>query len=316
MELIHNYAFFFAKTITVLAAILIVISALTSQNKKKDEMEAECLNENITNNKLKLIKQFKWKHIKKSKLEFTKLPKLFIIDFKGDIKASQTKQLSEEISSIISLAQSGDEVMLRLESPGGVVNGYGLAASQLERLRNHSIPLTICIDQVAASGGYLMACIANKIIAAPFAILGSIGVIAQIPNFNKLLKKHNIEFEQITAGEYKRTLTMFGENTDAARKKFTEDLQKIHDNFKQHVLTYRPQLDISKVATGEYWLARDALHLGLADELKTSDDFIMEKTTNFQLITLRKNKRQSIIEKISGTSAKFIEQKAYSIPFL
>jgi serine protease SohB len=310
MEIIYNYAFFLAKIITVLVAILIIISAIFSQSKKSHEgLEAECLNEKLNEQKQNIIKKFKWKHIKKDKKQdLAKSPKLYVLDFHGDMKASQTQQLREEVTNIINLAQLGDEVMIRLESPGGVVNGYGLAAAQLERLRNHSIPLTVCVDQVAASGGYLMACIANKIIAAPFAILGSIGVLAQMPNFNKWLKKHNIEFEQITAGEYKRTLTMFGENTEAARKKFTQDLQLIHENFKHHVLTYRPQLDIEKVATGEYWLARDAIHLGLVDELKTSDDFILEKTTQFQLIYLKQSKTPSLIDKITKASAQLVNE--------
>jgi serine protease SohB len=305
MELIYEYGIFLAKTITVLVSILIIISAIASQNKKTVEgVDSECLNEKHHEQKQKLIKKFKWKHIKKEKkLDLNQLPKLFVLEFNGDMKASQTQQLREEITHIIQLAQNGDEVMIRLESPGGVVNGYGLAAAQLERLRNHSIPLTVCIDQVAASGGYLMACIANKILAAPFAIVGSIGVVAQMPNFNKWLKKHHIDFEQITAGDYKRTLSLFGENTEAGRKKFTEDLQLIHDNFKHHVITYRPQLDIEKVATGEHWLARDAMHLGLVDELKTSDDYILEKLNQYQMIFLKQSKTVSLLEKILKPSA-------------
>lgn len=304
MEILTSYGIFLAKTITILIAILVIISAIFSQNKKISEgLEADCLNDALQKQKEKLIKQFKWKHIKKDKKQnLIKLPKLFILDFHGDMKASQTQQLRQEITSVIQLAQAGDEVMIRLESPGGVVNGYGLAAAQLERLRQHRIPLTACIDQVAASGGYLMACIANQIIAAPFAIIGSIGVVAQLPNFNKFLKKHHIDYEQITAGEYKRTLTLFGENTEAGRKKFAEDLEQIHDNFKHHVLTYRPQLDIQKVATGEHWLARDAMHLGLVDELKTSDDFILDKLSNYQIIILKQYKTQSLLEKLTKGS--------------
>ncbi|HBB53601.1 MAG TPA: protease SohB [Legionellales bacterium] len=310
MDLIYDYGFFLAKTITVLVAVLIIISAIFSQKgKKTDGLDTDCLNELHKDQKQKIIKKFKWKHIKKDKkLDLNQLPKLFVLDFNGDMKASQTQQLREEITNIIQLAQAGDEVMLKLESPGGVVNGYGLAAAQLERLRNHSIPLTVCIDQVAASGGYLMACIANRIISAPFAIIGSIGVVAQMPNFNKWLKKHNIDFEQITAGDYKRTLTMFGENTEAGRKKFSEDLQLIHENFKNHVLNYRPQLDMKKVGTGEHWLARDAMQLGLVDELKTSDDFILEKLNHFQMISISQVKVQSLVEKIIKPTGNVLSQ--------
>lgn len=309
MDLLTHYGIFLAKTVTILVAILIIISALFSQNKKSsDGLEADCLNESLQKQKQKLIKQFKWKHIKKEKTkDLAKAPKLFVVDFHGDMKASQAQQLREEITSIIQLAQEGDEVMIRLESPGGIVNGYGLAAAQLERLRQHRIPLTACIDQVAASGGYLMACIANKIIAAPFAIIGSIGVVAQLPNFNKFLKKHDIDFEQITAGDYKRTLTLFGENTEAGRKKFKEDIEQIHENFKHHVLNYRPQLDIQKVATGEHWLARDAMPLGLVDELKTSDDFLLEKLSQYQIIVLKQFKTLSILEKLTKSSTSMIQ---------
>ena len=105
---------------------------------------------------------------------------------------------------------------------------YGLAASQMQRIRDKKLKLTVCVDKVAASGGYMMAVVADKIIAAPFAVLGSIGVLAQVPNFHRLLKKHDVDFEMLTAGKYKRTLTMFGENTDKGREKFQEDIEDTH----------------------------------------------------------------------------------------
>jgi serine protease SohB len=304
MELIYNYAGFLLKTITILISILIIISAIFSQKKKMPgEISADCLNENILNEKQKLIKKFKWKHIKKTKkINLTELPKIFILDFIGDIKASQAQQLREEITTILSVAQPQDEVMIRLESPGGAVNGYGFAASQIERLRKHNIYTTVCIDQVAASGGYLMACIANKIIAAPFAIIGSIGVIAQLPNLHKWLKKHDIDFEQVTAGKYKRTLTVFGENTPEGRKKLSEDLELIHENFKQQINHYRPQINLDTVATGEHWLARDAYPLGLIDELQTSDDWVLDKIHQYQLIHIQKTKAQTLVEKLLKSS--------------
>jgi len=309
MEWLYHYGFFLIKTITIVISILIIIGAFFAQAKKtQPEMAIECLNEQLIDEQQEVIKKFKWKHIKKTKkIKLNDLPKLFILNFNGDIKASQTKQLRDEITRIILLAQPGDEVMVKIESPGGAVNGYGLAASQLERLRHRHIPLSVCIDQMAASGGYLMACIANKIYAAPFAIVGSIGVVAQLPNFNKWLKKHNIDFEQVTAGQYKRTLTMFGENTKEGRKKFTEDLEAIHHNFKDHVLAFRPQIHIEKVATGEHWLAKDAMVLGLVDELKTSDDYILDKVTQFQLIQMTTIKKPGLIEKILKPAAAELE---------
>lgn len=300
MDFIYNYAGFLLKTVTILISLLILISAIFSQKRKQpNDLIADSLNEKIIETKHKIIKQFKWKHLKKDpKLDFKKLPKIFVLEFSGDIKASQAQQLRDEITTILTLASPGDEVMIKIDSPGGAVNGYGFAASQLERIRHHQIHLTVCIDQIAASGGYLMACIANKVIASPFAIIGSIGVVAQLPNLHKWLKKHDIDFEQITAGKYKRTLTVFGENTKEGREKFEQDLELIHQGFKQQVSSFRPQINIEEVATGEHWLAKDAYPLGLVDELKTSDDWILEKLHSHQIIYLQKTKTQSLLEKL------------------
>jgi serine protease SohB len=309
----HFYEFisFLFKALTILICVLTVISVIFAQKKKsQDDWVFECLNEKLHKNQHKIIKKFNWKGLKKEfkKLDILHLPKAFILEFNGDIKASQTNQFREEIDLILSIAKPGDEVMIKIQSPGGAVTGYGLAAAQIERLRHQHIYTNVCIDQVAASGGYLMSAVANKIYAAPFAIIGSIGVIAQLPNLNKWLKKHNIDFEQITAGKFKRTLTVFGENTDEGREKFTQDLELIHQNFKYQVHQYRPQLDIEAVATGEHWLARDAINLGLIDELKTSDDWILERLEKFQLIFLRKATTQTMLEKIIKPASKLYSQ--------
>ena len=216
------------------------------------------------------------------------------------------EQLREEVSAILCIASKKDEVVIRLESPGGSVNGYGLAASQLQRLRDKHIPLTVCIDKVAASGGYLMACVANRIVAAPFAIIGSIGVVAQIPNFHRWLKKHDIDMELLTAGEYKRTLTLFAENTDKGRKKFKEDLEKIHEKFRDYVLANRQQLDMDKVATGEHWLARDAFDLKLVDSLKTSDEYINDNMQAFKIFKIAIHSKQTWLAKALKPATKLL----------
>ncbi len=203
--------------------------------------------------------------------------RVFVLDFDGDLRASAVSRLRREITAVLSLARDDDEVVVRLESRGGMVHAYGLASSQLQRIKQHGVGLTVCVDKVAASGGYMMACVANRILAAPFAVLGSIGVIAQLPNFNRLLKKHDIDFEMITAGEYKRTLTILGENTDKGREKFTEEIEDIHLLFKEFVTEHRPGLDIGRVATGETWFGQRALDLKLVDELVTSDEYIAQK---------------------------------------
>jgi len=200
--------------------------------------------------------------------------RLYVLNFDGDLRASASKDLREEISSVLAVARSGDEVLVRLESAGGLVHSYGLAASQLQRIRDAGIQLTVAVDKVAASGGYMMACVANRVLAAPFAVIGSIGVLAQLPNFHRLLRKANVDFEQLTAGDYKRTLTMFGENTDEDRAKMQEDLEDTHLLFKEFVATHREQVNIDEVATGEVWYGQRALERGLVDELQTSDSFV------------------------------------------
>ena len=214
-------------------------------------------------------------------------PRLFVLDFDGDMQASQVDALREEISVVIPAATQNDEVLIRLESPGGLVHGYGLAASQLQRIRDANIPLTIAVDKVAASGGYMMACVATRIIAAPFAVIGSIGVIAQLPNFHRLLKKNDIDFELYTAGQYKRTLTMFGENTDRGRAKFVEELEDTHTLFKSFVAENRSVVDIDQVATGEVWYGQRALDVKLIDELCTSDSYIQQRLQDSDVLEIR-----------------------------
>ena len=222
---------------------------------------------------------------------------IFVLDFDGDIRGSQVSALRKEISAILTTAESDDEVVVRLESGGGMVTSYGLAASQLDRIRKKGIPLTVCIDKVAASGGYMMACIASKIIAAPFAVVGSIGVVAQIPNFHRLLKEHKVDFELLTAGKFKRTLTVFGENTDEGREKFIEDIERIHDQFKSHVQLHRPKLDIEQVATGETWSGNDAVEMNLVDDLLTSDEYLMRACEESDVFEVKYKEKKNVMER-------------------
>lgn len=223
---------------------------------------------------------------------------VFVLDFDGDIKASAVSHLREEISAIISGAKEGDEVVLRLESAGGQVSAYGLAAAQLERIKAAKLTLTICVDKVAASGGYMMACVANKIIASDFSALGSVGVVSQLPNFHDFLKKHDVNFEQFTAGEYKRTVTMFGENTDQDRAKYQEDLERIHELFKSFVAKHRPSLDVNKIATGEVWFGLDAKELGLVDEIGTSDAYLLSMMQEHDVFVLHSRTKPTLAEKL------------------
>ena len=234
--------------------------------------------------------------------------KIYVLDFKGDMAASAVESLREEITLILSTAKAGrDRVVVRLESPGGMVHGYGLAAAQLVRLRDAGFHLTICVDKVAASGGYMMACIANEVVSAPFAIVGSIGVVAQVPNFNRLLKDNKIDFELYTAGQYKRTVTMFGENTEEGKAKFEEELQQTHALFKHFVEKYRPQLNVEKVATGEHWYGRDALDLNLVDKLQTSDEYLLNLLTQHDVYSIQTRKKPTLGEKLGLQAAQIAD---------
>ena len=237
----------------------------------------------------------------------TPKPCVYVLDFKGDISASETTALREEISAIINVAKADDEVLLRLESPGGVVHGYGLATSQLARLKQKGIKLTVAVDKVAASGGYMMACVADKIVSAPFAIIGSIGVVAQIPNIHRLLKKHDVDVDVMTAGEFKRTVTVLGENTEKGKQKFQAELEETHQLFKQFVTQNRPHLDVDKVATGEHWFGQQALALQLVDELATSDDIILEKMKDKSVIAVKYKVKKPLLQKIGKQAEESIE---------
>ncbi len=315
-EFIANYGMFLAKTITLVLAVIlsvggIILLATYGRNSAKERLEIKKINDKYEQmadtikaailSKDELKKDSKSdKQQKKStaaalKKGITQKPsRVFVINFDGDIKASALASLREEITAILTVATPQDEVFLRLQSGGGLVHAYGLAASQLMRIKDKKIPLTICVDAIAASGGYMMACVADKIIAAPFAIIGSIGVVAQLPNFHKLLKKHDIDFEQITAGEFKRTITMFGENTDKTRQKFKDELEEVHILFKQFIQQHRPIVEIDRISTGEHWLAVRALELNLVDELKTSDDYLLENSQHKELFEVCYSIKQSL----------------------
>jgi serine protease SohB len=315
VEFIFDYASFLAKTVTIVIAIIVVLVMIASMRGRgrrsaggqlhvtklndfykglRDRLEGSLLDKA----RLKALRKAQAKDLKKDKKSTETRQRVYLLDFDGDIKASATENMRNEITALLTLATPKDEVVLRLESGGGMVHSYGLASSQLARIRQAGIPLTICIDKVAASGGYMMACIGNRIISAPFAVLGSIGVVAQLPNVNRLLKKHDIDFEVLTAGEYKRTLTVFGENTDKGREKFQEDLDITHELFKNFVASYRPQLQIDEVATGEVWLGLAAKDKQLVDELKTSDEYLSEKAKTADVFHLHYAERRSLQQRV------------------
>ncbi|WP_186645865.1 protease SohB [Fluviispira vulneris] len=282
------------------------INEIFAENKNK------ILHEVLTSSELKIIEKKEKEENKLKKKADKKSPpaerdkNIFVLDFNGDIAASAVTALREQITALLQVARPVDEILIRLESPGGMVHSYGLAASQLARIREKKIPLTICVDKVAASGGYMMACLADKIISAPFAIIGSIGVVASLPNLNKLLKKNDIDYLEMTAGEYKRTLTPLGEITEKGKAKFQEQLEDTHELFKNHIKKYRDNLDLSSVATGEYWYGLKALELKLVDEIKTSDDYLLEASQNYDIYHIFTPKKESFKDKLTGTAAALV----------
>lgn len=327
MEFASEFAMFLAKIISVLVSLalaggIIMFFIMRSRAMGEDHLEVKNLNRKYEHMGLVLksamlprkafkqaLKQIKGEHKQKQKSDESR-PRLFVIDFSGDVRASEVASLREEISAILAVAGDQDEVVVLLESGGGTVHGYGLAASQLQRIRERGIKLTAAVDKVAASGGYMMACVADRIIAAPFAIVGSIGVLGQLPNFYRFLKKRDIDFEQITSGEYKRTLTLFGENTDTDRERFREQIEETHQLFKSFVKTNRPQLDIESLATGEHWYGSRALELKLVDELKTSDDYLTEATKTTDVYQVTYHRKKPFMEKLFGPSLGKLRQAA------
>ena len=229
--------------------------------------------------------------------------KVFVLDFNGDIKATAVQQLREEISALLTVAEAGDEVVLRLESAGGLVHSYGLAAAQLVRIKDAGLSLTICVDKIAASGGYMMACVADNIVAAPFAVVGSIGVVAQVPNFHEFLQKHDIDVDVFTAGKYKRTVTVFGKNDAEDKEKFQQELEQTHKLFQDFVRNFRPQLDVAQVATGEHWYGEDALARHLVDDLQTSDSYLLAKMASQQVYAIHSRRKPTFAEKLGLTQS-------------
>ena len=317
-----EYGLFLLKVVTIVAAIVVIIGVAASAGRKagQEGLEVESINSKykslasalrhavLSKSEQKKTAKEDKKRDKAEAKEPSDRPRSFVINFKGDLKASGVSSLREEVSAILEVAGGEDEVIVRLENHGGIVHEHGLAASQLARIRDREIPLTVCVDKVAASGGYLMACVATKIYAAPFAILGSIGVLAQIPNFNRLLDSHGIDFEQVTAGKYKRTVTMFGENTDEDSAKLKEELEDVHRLFKAAVSKYRPDLDLERVATGEHWYGTKALELGLADDIRTSDELLTELAAERDLYQLRYRIKQPLQKRLMANIDSTLEK--------
>ena len=318
IEFLSDYGLFLAKAVTIVIAILMIIAvaAATAQSRQRRDHKGEiqvtplndffedlrdALRHNILDkDELKDIEKARKKEekAKKKHKEEARRKRVFVLDFDGDVKASGVEKFANEVTAVLTMAEKQDEVVLRLESPGGQVHSYGLASSQLERIRQKEIPLTVCVDKVAASGGYMMACTANKIIAAPFAILGSIGVVAELPNFNRILKKYDVDYDIYTAGDFKRTVTMLGENTEEGKKKFVEEIEETHVLFKDLIKRNRPALDVDAVATGEHWYGQQCVDLGLIDVIQTSDDYLYDASQSSDIFEVSYEVKKSMADRL------------------
>lgn len=330
----YNYGLFFAEVFTVVIALIVIFFAIvaifgkskfkakerieiTNISEKFSDIKKELQSEIFSKDELKEIERkekIKNKQIEKDKKKHSEAIKkrIFVLNFDGDIRASEVENFREEITAVLTIATPKDEVLVCIESAGGMIPHYGLAASQLKRIRDRGIPLIVAVDKIAASGGYMMACVANKIFAAPFAVVGSIGVIAQLPNFNRFLKKHDVDFEQIMAGEYKRTLTVLGENTNKGRKKFQEEIEEAHELFKAFIAMNRPSVDINSIATGEHWYGARAKDLKLVDEIITSDDYLLRSSEKADIFEISYVIKKSLAEKFNITVGKVYSKLFYS----
>lgn len=337
-EWVADYGMFLAKLVTLAVVVLVFLAmAARARGKGKSQrsrLRIEELNSRYRDRQRRLrlvgmgkkerkaaLKDFKKADRQRARgthdgAEGKRQPTVWVLDFHGDIKASATPRLTEEISALLGVVAQDDEVVVRLESPGGLVHAYGLAAAQLDRLRGAGVSTTVCIDKVAASGGYLMACCGDRLYAAPFAVIGSIGVVAQLPNVHRLLKKHDIDVELLTAGRYKRTLTMLGENTQEGREKFIENLENTHALFKRYVGERRPQLDMESVATGEIWYGSEAVENGLVDAVGTSEAYLLERMENARVVVLALEKRCGVTERLGMAVSASLErgvQRLYEV---
>ena len=323
MGYLAEYGLFLAKSITIVLAIIGAVTGIVSITTRNRQSPTDHLNIKRINERYKEMadtmefatlspseaKKFRKKSKKNRKAElknknYQDKKRLFVMDFDGDIRATDVELLREEITAITLSARKNDEVLIRLESAGGMVHAYGLAAAQILRLQEAGIYVSISVDKVAASGGYLMACVANHIIASPFAIIGSIGVVAEMPNFNRLLKKYDIDYEQISAGEYKRTISMLGETTDKAREKVKDEVEETHTLFKDFVKEKRPVIDLDTVATGEHWLGSKAFDLKLIDEISTSDAYLIKQKDSADIFEVEYVIKKKVLDRITNITGR------------
>jgi protease-4 len=193
-----------------------------------------------------------------------------VIDVKGDILSSEkvVKEIEkyDEDSSVRA-------IVLRVNSPGG-----GIAQSQeiYKAVKEADKEIIASLGSVAASGGYYISCGADRIIANPGTITGSIGVITTFPKYHQLLKKIGVEWEVIKSGEHKDIGSPYRDMTVEEKRLFQDVIDDLFDQFVEVVSVERdiPKEEVLKLADGRIFSGNQAHELGLVDEIGTFSDAI------------------------------------------
>ena len=271
--------------------MLKLLSALSGGSKKKEGFDIDLWNSKNHSNIGQVMKVMKTKPA--DTLQNYYRPdksNLYYLEFEGDIQASEAAKLKQEILVCLQVAKPTDVFLILVESSGGSVSNYGDLYSVMEMIKKRGHTLWVAIDRVAASGGYLISLPADKIFATPFALIGSIGVLSEVPNFGGLLDKYGVKMEEYTAGERKMNISMFRENGEEQKEHHRKKLGKIHELFKAQLVKYRGGLiekkgvDIGELMEGDFWMGENAFELGLVDELKSSVEILLDEKDHFNIL--------------------------------
>ncbi len=243
-------------------------------------------------------------------------PRLAVLRFQGlrDLNASGDQRLSEAIDEVLVNRDHFEEAVVIIDSPGGTTHGYGHAYALLERLSASGLKVTACIDRIGASGGYLMALPADRILAGPFAIVGSVGVVAGIPNVKRLLEEKGVSYRLFVAGDKKRVVHFADDDGPEVREYMDEKLAGIHTQFLQAVEKHRgDRVKLDEVRSGDHWSAEESVEkgLGLVDELQTSAEYLLERNREVALVMIER--RVDITERFAGYLAARLSARVASL---
>lgn len=176
---------------------------------------------------------------------------------------------SEEIAEYLKQVEENprvEAIVLRIDSPGGSVVGSDEIYQALLAIDK---PLVVSMGEVAASGGYYIACAADRVLANPGTLTGSIGVISMVPNIEELMEKIGVEVLVIKSGALKDEGSVFREMTEEEREVWQRIIDEAYDQFVGIVADGRdlPPQAVRELADGRVYTGHQALELGLVDEL-------------------------------------------------